>query len=224
MEMKYIISSQEKLFNEGRWDIDYHLPLEILPMFNDDILIRVKDVADVVDERRNPENNYDKLFKYVDIASINIHTGEIVRYHELFGDEAPSRARKVIKHNDIIISTVRPTRGAIAIVPKELDNQICSTGFCVIRPKKGIDPVYLHFALRLDSTKEQFRKFSTGSSYPAILDTDVEKTIIPMPEKTEQKKIARELSRQAKKRKRIVEKANKEYNEFVDKLIKDLSR
>jgi len=222
--MKYIISSQEKLFNEGRWDIDYHLPLEILPMFNDDILIRVKDVADVVDERRNPENNYDKLFKYVDIASINIHTGEIVRYHELFGDEAPSRARKVIKHNDIIISTVRPTRGAIAIVPKELDNQICSTGFCVIRPKKGIDPVYLHFALRLDSTKEQFRKFSTGSSYPAILDTDVEKTIIPMPEKTEQKKIARELSRQAKKRKRIVEKANKEYNEFVDKLIKDLSR
>ena len=222
--MKYIVSSQEKLFSEGRWDIDYHLPLEILPMFSDDILIRVGDIADIVDERRNPENNHDKIFKYVDIASINILTGEIVRFHELLGDEAPSRARKVIKYNDIIISTVRPTRGAIAIVPKELDNQICSTGFCVIRPKKGIDPIYLHFALRLDSTKEQFRKFSTGSSYPAILDTDVEKTIIPMPEKTEQKKIAKELSRQAKKRKRIVEKANREYGDFIDKLIEKLSR
>lgn len=82
----------------------------------------------------------------------------------------------------------------------------------------------MHFALRLDSTKEQFRKFSTGSSYPAILDTDVEKTIIPMPEKTEQKKIAKELSRQAKKRKRIVEKANREYGDFIDKLIEKLSR
>src|SRR3989344_8747637 len=49
------------------------------------------------------------------------------------GKEAPSRAKQLVKDKDILISTVRPNLNAVAIVPKELDNQICSTGYCIIR-------------------------------------------------------------------------------------------
>src|SRR6185437_1289969 len=110
---------------------------------------------------------------------------------EVEGVDAPSRARKVVRAFDIVISTCRPTRGAIAVVPISLHNQIASTGFSIWRAKAGTNPFYLHYALRLQSTLEQFRKWSTGSSYPAILDEDVAKTLIPVPSPAEQDRIAR---------------------------------
>lgn len=151
------------------------------------------------------------MFQYVDISSIDVITGIITNPQELLGGEAPSRARKVIHEGDIIISTCRPTRGAIAIVPKELDNQICSTGFCVIRAKKGVSIKYLHFILRSAVVKEQFRKFSTGSSYPAILEDDVKKTIIPLPPNTIQVKIADKVHEETEKRNTLIAQANQQW-------------
>lgn len=146
----------------------------------------------------------------------------IVNAQELLGEEAPSRARKVVRAGDIIISTCRPTRGAIAIVPPELDNQICSTGFSVIRAKKHINNCYLHFILRSDLVKEQFRKFSTGSSYPAILDSDVEKTIIPIPNETIQKKVAKKVNSHTKKRNAQIENADKEWKAGINKCLEEI--
>jgi hypothetical protein len=76
------------------------------------------------------------------------------------------------------------------VVPVALHNQIASTAFSVLRAKEGVNPFYLHYALRLPSTLEQFRKWSTGSSYPAILDDDVKKTRIPIPDGPTQDRIA----------------------------------
>ena len=188
--MKYIKQKYSILISEQRWDIDYHFPPVEIKKYNKSILDEVKSCADIVTEKRNPTAEPDKEFIYIDISSVDVTTGMITNPQELLGEEAPSRARKVVKAGDIIISTCRPTRGAIAIVPPELDDQICSTGFSVIRAKDNVDVRYLHFILRSELVREQFRKFSTGSSYPAILDSDVEKTIIPLPPKPEQEKIA----------------------------------
>ncbi len=118
-----------------------------------------------------------------------------------------------------IVSTVRPTRGAIAVVPPELDNQICSTGFCVLQCKERVNPYYLHFVLRADSTLEQFRKFSTGSSYPAILDSDVLKTRIPSANSEEQDAIARSIVIAYIKRNQLLKSADQEFNKVRDKAI-----
>ncbi len=50
-------------------------------------------------------------------------------------DEAPSRARKLVAAGDVLISTVRPERKAIGVVPADLDGAVCSTGIAVLRPK-----------------------------------------------------------------------------------------
>lgn len=221
--MKTLIKTRNELVAEGRWDIDYHLPPEGIKIFSKSIIKAVSDVAVIMKDKKDPTREPNKPFKYVDISSINVASGVIERYQELIGEEAPSRARKLIFHNDIIISTCRPTRGAIAVVPKELDGEICSTGFSVIRAKENVSPDYLHFAIRLESTLEQFRKWSTGSSYPAILDEDVEKTEIPVPDIKEQNEVAKQIRVTNRVRNKIVEEADLRLKKVFTKMIKGLS-
>lgn len=222
--MKYIKQKFSILVSEQRWDIDYHLPPVEIKKYNSSILDEIKSCADIVTEKRNPTLEPDKSFIYIDISSVDVTTGIITNPQELLGEEAPSRARKVVREGDIIISTCRPTRGAIAIIPKELDNQICSTGFSVIRAKDNIDVRYLHFILRSELVKEQFRKFSTGSSYPAILDSDVEKTIIPIPSKPEQVEIAKKVFNDTEARNNIIAEANREWNKNLSKYLDEIKK
>ena len=44
-------------------------------------------------------------------------------------DTAPSRAQKIVRTNDVIFGTTRPTLKRYCFVPKEYDGQICSTGY-----------------------------------------------------------------------------------------------
>ena len=220
--MKSLIVEFKELLKEERWDIDYHLPPVEIAKFDKEILTKVESCATIIKDKKNPTLEPEKKFIYIDISAIDNTTGIIVNPQELVGEEAPSRARKLVKKGDIIISTCRPTRGAIAIVPEELDGQICSTGFSVIRANKDVNTEYLHFVLRSESTKEQFRKFSTGSSYPAILDDDVLKTLIPLPNKENQDKIAKLVTEATKIRNSKIEKANKEWNDGINSVIDQL--
>ncbi len=222
--MKSIKIKYKDLIREERWDIDYHLPPVEIKKYNESILKKMSSCVEIITDKRNPTLEPDKGFVYIDISSIDVTTGIITNPQELLGEEAPSRARKVVKAGDILISTCRPTRGAIAIVPLELDNQICSTGFSVVRAKSGINNQYLHFILRSDLVKEQFRKFSTGSSYPAILDSDVEKTIIPLPDEPNQIAVAQKVQEQTNIRNSKIADANKIWNSSLDDCLSEIQR
>lgn len=210
--MKTLIKKLGELALAGRWDIDFHLPPESVEQFSKAFLKRVDEVADIVKAKRDPTKKPEDVFQYIDIASIDISTGVVVTPQELTGDEAPSRARKVVSAFDVIVSTCRPTRGAIAVVPVSLHNQIASTAFSIVRAKEGINPFYLHYALRLSSTLEQFRKWSTGSSYPAILDEDVKKTRIPVPDIATQDRIAQKIIAALCERDKAIAVANAGWN------------
>jgi type I restriction enzyme S subunit len=187
--MKFIVKKQSELVAKTRWDADFHIPPELIKKYPKECLTPISNLADVVKTKKDPTSTPEVEFDYIDIASLNNLLGEIIRETTLMGNEAPSRARKLVRSGDIIVSTCRPTRGAIAIIPKHLDLQICSTAFTVLRPKEGVNPSVLHYLLRLDSTSEQFRKWSSGSSYPAILDTDVMKTLVPFGFNDEEKQL-----------------------------------
>lgn len=220
--MKILEQTKNDLLKERRWDLDYHLPAERIRDFPEHVLDKVSKHANIVKDKRDPRKSPDDMFLYIDISCIDPRTGIISNPQELLGVDAPSRARKVIKTNDILISTVRPTRGAIALVPDYLDNQICSTGFAVLRAKEGVNPVYLHFILRKESTLEQFRKFSTGSSYPAILESDVEKTLIPIPNSKDQDFIARKVEDAFKDYNKSIKEAESKYQGIQETLLSAL--
>ena len=208
--MKTLIKTRNELQRAGRWDIDFHLPAEGIRNFPPELLRRVDQLADMPKDHRDPTKNPEQVFLYIDISSIDVTRGVISNPQEVEGADAPSRARKVVSAFDIVISTCRPTRGAIAVVPPKLHNQVASTGFSIVRARGGVNPYYLFYALRLPSTLEQFRKWSTGSSYPAILDSDVKKTLIPVPDSPTQDAIAAKVVAAMREHDRLIRSANGE--------------
>jgi len=146
-------------------------------------------------ERRDPTKEPESTFQYVDISSVDNATGEIIGAKELQGKEAPSRARKVIRSNDVIFATTRPYLKNIAIVPPELHGQICSTGFCVLRANEAIlEPRFLFYVCGSDLVVEQLSQGNMrGASYPAVTDKDVFDSVIPLPPLEEQRRIVAHL-------------------------------
>ena len=221
--MRTLLKTRADLRSAGRWDIDFHLPPEGIREFPCGLLKRLDAVAGFPKDKRDPTKKPDEVFQYIDISSVDIVSGQVATPQDVEGAEAPSRARKVVCAFDLLISTCRPTRGAIAVVPQHLHNQVASTGFSLLRAKAGVNPFYLHYALRLPSTLEQFRKWSTGSSYPAILDDDVAKTLIPVPCRKEQDHIAQLVVEAMAQRNRAIHQANAGWRSSLDVITLGLS-
>ena len=143
--------------------------------------------SEQVDPRRAPN----RMVRYVDVSSIERETLQIVGYLQFKGDKAPSRARKLIKTDDVIFATVRPYLKRVAMVPSELDGQLCSTAFCVLRAKSDIvEPRFLFYTTSSDRFVAAVAEHQRGSSYPAVTDSDVKRTAIPLPPLPEQRAIA----------------------------------
>lgn len=142
----------------------------------------------------NPKKTPDWHFKYVDVSAISNERLSITDYREYKGKDAPSRARKLILAQDVIFATVRPYLRRVAIVPPELDGEICSTAFCVIRAKSEVaDSAFLFFASSTEEFVARVSEYQRGSSYPAVTDNDVLDELIPLPPLPEQEAISHVL-------------------------------
>jgi type I restriction enzyme M protein len=84
----------------------------------------------------NPATLSRPEFRYIDIDSVDNVGFRITDPKSLQANEAPSRARKLLKARDVLFSTVRPYLKNVAIVPPSLEGEIASTGFAVIRAEE----------------------------------------------------------------------------------------
>jgi len=109
----------------------------------------------------------------VDISSVDNRMKRIVGFQTLLGSKAPSRARNRIQAGDIILSTTRPNLNAIAMVSSELDGQVCSTGFCVLRAGPELDQEFLFFCLQRREFVDALVDLVKGALYPAVSDRQV---------------------------------------------------
>jgi type I restriction enzyme S subunit len=137
------------------------------------------------DPRRAPEQR----FTYIDIGGIDGERGLIVEAGVLLGSEAPSRARQIVRSGDVVLSTVRTYMKKSAIVPESLDGAVASTGFCVLRPGSRVRANYLFHAVRRSKFVNELSALQTGSSYPAVRESDVRSMRIPLPPPVEQERI-----------------------------------
>ena len=147
-------------------------------------------------EQRDPRQNPADEFHYVDIAGIDRVHKTIVEHPTLMGIDAPSRARKVVRKDDVLVSTVRPNLNAVAMVPACLDGQIASTGFCVLRPNRAcVEPRYLFYWTVTSTFIDALTSRVRGANYPAVSDRDVERVTIPLPPLVEQRRIVEIVDR-----------------------------
>jgi len=145
----------------------------------------------VISEKTAP----DYLIKYIDISNVN-SMGEFIELQEMEFSEAPSRARRIPKHNSILLSTVRTYLRAIALVQNPDENLIASTGFAVIDANQNLfDASYLYFQMISHILVERVIANSEGVSYPAISSTKLGDIKIVIPTKKEQTEIARYLQK-----------------------------
>jgi len=155
-------------------------------------------LGDVVEKTGtwNPGDQPDAEFVYVDVAAVDNELKRITQPKTMIGADAPSRARKVIRGGDVLVSTVRPNLNAVALVPSSLDEQIASTGFCVLRAKSDLVlPEYLFYYTRTPVFIAGLLGLVAGAMYPAVTDRQVLDQRIPIPSLDEQRRIVDLLSR-----------------------------
>ena len=135
-----------------------------------------------------------QAFEYIDLSSVSRDTHEISESTSVTKEDAPSRARKIVKTGDVIFATTRPTLKRVTAIPETYDNQICSTGYCVLRPDPSkVLTNYLFYALQSEEFMERMESLQRGASYPAVSDTDVKGFEIPIPPLPEQERIVAKL-------------------------------
>jgi type I restriction enzyme S subunit len=119
------------------------------------------------------KDNTPKTISYLDTGSLT--EGKIDGYQTLDIADAPSRARRIVKHNDVLISTVRPDQKHYGILKNPAEDVIASTGFCVITCDK-INPHFIYILLTTDEMTEYLHSIAEGSTstYPPLRPSDIE--------------------------------------------------
>jgi type I restriction enzyme, S subunit len=150
---------------------------------------RLGTVADTDPDNLASDTNPTYAFKY--IALEDVDTGSLTGFSERVFCDAPSRARRKLRKDDVLVSTVRPNLKSHLWFRLDGKNWICSTGFCVVRCREGIThPGFVYFHMMAGVVNKQIEALLTGSNYPAINSGDVRELEIPLPEFEEQCAIA----------------------------------
>lgn len=162
-----------------------------------------KEFLHVVTKSRFNEQSYN----YTEIGDIDIGLSK-ARYSEIETSELPANAKIMVEKGDLLVSKVRPNRGAVAFVDEDIDNHIVSGAFTVLREKENYRKEVLMILLRTSIYKSWLLKFNVGTSYPTIKDEDILDMMIPV--------VGSEVEKEVVKR---VE-TNKKYLDESEKLIK----
>ena len=156
-----------------------------------------KTLEELVEKTQNIRwKNNTKTYRYIDLTSVDRENNNITGTTEINALNAPSRAQKIVKENDVIFATTRPTQQRVALISKEFSDEIASTGYCVLRAKTNIVlPKWLFYFLSTINFKNYVEENQSGSAYPAISDSKVKEFRIPVPEVTIQQSIIEKLDK-----------------------------
>lgn len=135
------------------------------------------DVAEVNRAQINGRSAPDEVH-YIDISSVS--PGQIDSITTYSFAEAPGRARRVVRHGDVLWSCVRPNRRSYAQVMHPNPDTIVSTGFAVLTAKK-VPFTYLYFATTTDDFVAYLTNHATGAAYPAVTAKTFEKAVMLIP-------------------------------------------
>lgn len=149
---------------------------------------------------KSNQQSIDKSYKYTLIEYLDtgsITEGKIESFQTYKLSDAPSRAKRLVKNNSIIYSTVRPIQRHYGFIKNPLENLVVSTGFSVIEAIKKIsEPLFIYYFLTSNDIVEKLDIIAEGgvSVYPSLKPSDIENLNIHLPSIEEQRGIAEVLS------------------------------
>lgn len=163
------------------------------PFEGDFMLLSMDDLAYIDKNSLGKKTPNDYEFNYISLSDVEMgKISQTLEKHQF--SSSPSRARRVVSDDDILLATVRPNLQGFAKVKKEHDGMIASTGFSVLTPKKQVSGDYLYHYLFSCHITGQINALVVGSNYPAINSSYVSGLKVYIPSYEEQVKIANVLN------------------------------
>lgn len=178
-------------------------------------MIRFSKICKINEKTSDPIKLFgDSDFVYIDISSVENGTGVINLNNFINAKDAPSRAKRIIKKGDVLLSTVRPNLKAFACIEDAPKKVLASTGFAILTAKEVVLPKYLFYSLFTDALQEQMVTRMGKGAYPSINQNDIEQLTIPLPSLDVQKKLVSDMEKEEK----IIE-SNKKLIEIMENKI-----
>ncbi|MGB2993559.1 MAG: restriction endonuclease subunit S [Paenisporosarcina sp.] len=153
---------------------------------------RIKSIIKTM-ETRDPKKLDDRVFHYIDVDAIDNKKQSIRQVKEIEIKVAPSRARRKVSKNDVIISLVRPYLKNIACIKEQDDKLVASTAFYVCTPNNSLNSKYLYYYLQTDYSTQYLINHTKGDNSPSVRNIDFEMMPIPLPPLIEQKRIVEKV-------------------------------
>ena len=161
---------------------------------------------------------------YLDTGNITENRIDSIQYIDVKNEKLPSRARRKVKTDSIIYSTVRPNQRHFGIIKSQPENFLVSTGFAVIEVNAEVlDADFLYYLLTQATLVEALHAIAeqSTSAYPSIKASDIEDLEIEIPDLGTQKKIAdvlgsldRKMAQNMAINKNLEQQADALYQEF----------
>lgn len=158
--------------------------------------IRLGDVCRTNADTYSPKEKWN-FVNYLDTGNITNNTIDSIQFIELKNMKLPSRAKRKVKTDSIIYSTVRPNQRHFGIVKSQPENFLVSTGFVVIDVDTNVlNADFLYYLLTQNTLVDALQAIAeqSTSAYPAIKPSDIENLEIEIPDLATQKKISDILS------------------------------
>ncbi len=176
-----IKSFKDSFLAKGRLDAEYYQKKyeEYEKMIKTNILGYTM-LSDEYDLIKRISKKDEKAYNYIEIGDVNVGDGS-ASYNLINTSELPANAKIEITKGDILISKVRPNRGAVTIIDFDAENIIVSGAFTVLREKKSsvFSNETLKVLLRTQIYKDWLLQYNIGTQYPVIRDEDILNMPIP---------------------------------------------
>lgn len=153
--------------------------------------VRLSKIVSINQSTYSPKEGW-QFINYLDTGNITMNQIDEIRYINTLKDKLPSRARRKVKLNSIIYSTIRPNQMHYGIIKKQPENFLVSTGFAVIDVdfEKAV-PGYIYYVLTQKDIIEYLQTIAeqSVSAYPSIKPSDIESLELFLPDRKTQEKI-----------------------------------
>jgi restriction endonuclease S subunit len=185
-----IKSYKESFGVTGRLDAEYYQKkyddyLSLIYNYNNGFQ-KLASACNLKDNNYNPSEN--TLYKYIELSNIG-KSGEVNGCTEELGKDLPSRARRIVNTGDVVISSIEGSLQSCAVISKEYDNALCSTGFYVIKSDK-INSETLLVLFKSEPMQAIMKQNCSGTILTAMNKDEFLNIPIPLIDPKKQKQIA----------------------------------
>jgi len=215
-----------KAFKVNRLDAEYFQPAygEVVKKIIEypDGYTQLLNCVENVKPDFDPSKYPDTTFSYIELANIDSSIGVIHSTSEIKGEEAPSRARRILRKNEVIVSSVEGSLEKVALVDEEHEDSLASTGFFQFRAK-NIFPEVLLVLSKSIIVKSQLKKECSGTILTAVPNKALKRIIIPnILQQTQQKitSLVQQSHEARRKAKELLEEAKRKVEKAIENEIK----